>query len=113
MRRRKLLPVQLARDLGVSHTTVGRWLSGSRIPDIPSCIKVANYSGIVALRVLAMAGHLNEMVDKEPADWPEFREYARQKYPNELDEDTIMIIEDLIDGRRREKGDREDQKMGI
>ncbi len=33
--------------------------------------------------------------------WPEFREYALQKYP-ELDEDLITMIEDLIE-RRREK----------
>ena len=31
---------------------------------------------------------------------PEFREYARQKYPNELDEDLITMIEDLIERRR-------------
>ena len=28
--------------------------------------------------------------------WPEFREYALQKYP-ELDEDLITMIEDLIE----------------
>jgi len=32
---------------------------------------------------------------------PEFREYARQKYPNELDEDLITMIEDLIERGRR------------
>ena len=31
---------------------------------------------------------------------PEFREYARQKYPKELDEGLITIIEDLIERRR-------------
>ena len=31
---------------------------------------------------------------------PEFREYARQKYPNELDEDLITMIEDLIERQR-------------
>jgi len=30
-----------------------------------------------------------------PAEWPEFREYVRRKYPN-LDEDLITMIEDLI-----------------
>jgi len=30
---------------------------------------------------------------------PEFRQYARQKYP-ELDEDLITMIEDLIERRR-------------
>ncbi len=32
---------------------------------------------------------------------PDFREYARLKYPNELDEDLITMIEDLIERRRR------------
>jgi len=31
---------------------------------------------------------------------PEFREYARQKYPTELDEDLITMIEDLIERNR-------------
>ncbi|GAH39978.1 unnamed protein product, partial [marine sediment metagenome] len=31
MRRRKRLPSQLAVDLGVSHATVSRWLSGESV----------------------------------------------------------------------------------
>jgi len=31
---------------------------------------------------------------------PEFRKYAHRKYPNELDEDLITMIEDLIEHRR-------------
>ena len=38
---------------------------------------------------------------KSSDKWPEFREYARQKYPNELDEDLITMIEDLIERGRR------------
>jgi transcriptional regulator with XRE-family HTH domain len=34
-----------------------------------------------------------------PSDLPEFREYARRKYPN-LDEDLITMIEDLIERQR-------------
>jgi len=36
--------------------------------------------------------------------WPEFREYALQKYP-ELDEDLITMIEDLIERRRTSQND--------
>jgi len=32
MRRRKRLPSQLAADLGTSHATVNRWLSGEEFP---------------------------------------------------------------------------------
>jgi hypothetical protein len=35
--------------------------------------------------------------------WPEFREYAREKYAAELDDDLITMIEDLIE-RRRSRG---------
>ena len=38
--------------------------------------------------------------EPEPVAWPEFREYALQKYANELDEDVVTMIEDLIDRRR-------------
>jgi len=37
---------------------------------------------------------------KSSSNLPEFREYARQKYPNELDEDLITMIEDLIERQR-------------
>ncbi|MBA7522834.1 hypothetical protein ES705_14954 [subsurface metagenome] len=53
-------------------------------------------------------------VDSGPAvkssnKWPEFREYARQKYPNELDEGLITMIEDLIE-RQRAKRHSDDGK---
>jgi len=100
MRRRKRLPSQLAADLGISHVTVSRWLSGEDIPNIRSCRKLAEYSGISLEKVLALVGHLPRIAEKRPPDWPEFREYAHQKYPTELDEDLITMIEDLIERRR-------------
>ena len=36
---------------------------------------------------------------------PEFREYALQKYPKELNEDLITMIEDLIERRRQNRND--------
>ncbi len=42
----------------------------------------------------------SEQPVKSSNKWPEFREYALQKYPNELDEDLITMIEDLIERRR-------------
>jgi transcriptional regulator with XRE-family HTH domain len=100
MRRRKRLPSQLATDLGISHATVGRWLSGSDTPNIRSCQRLAEYSGTPLGKVLSIAGHLPGVAKTAPLDWPEFREYARQKYPDELDEDLITMIEDLIERRR-------------
>jgi len=102
MRRRRRLPSQLAADLGISHATVSRWLSGDDIPNTRSCRRLAEYSGVPLEKVLSIVGHLPGIAERRPPEWPEFREYARRKYPNELDEDLITMIEDLIE-RRRER----------
>jgi hypothetical protein len=37
---------------------------------------------------------------EEPsADWPEFGDYVRRKYPDELDEGLIVLIERFIEER--------------
>ncbi|MGD9116911.1 MAG: helix-turn-helix transcriptional regulator [Dehalococcoidia bacterium] len=105
MRRRKRLPSQMASDLGISHATVSRWLSGEDIPSTKSCRKLADYSGAPLERILSIVGHLPRVTDTGYAEWPEFREYAHQKYPDELDEDLITMIEDLIERRRQKKYD--------
>ena len=102
MRRRKRLPSQLAADLGISHATVIRWLSGDDVPSTRSCRKLAEYSGVHLEKILSITGHLPGIAEQGPPEWPEFREYAYRKYPNELDDDLITMIEDLIE-RRREK----------
>jgi transcriptional regulator with XRE-family HTH domain len=108
MRRRKRLPSQLAFDLGVSHATVSRWLSNQDTPNTKSCRKLAEYSGVPLEKVLAIVGHLPGVAETGAPEWPEFREYARQKYPNELDDDLITMIEDLIERRRARRYDLKD-----
>jgi len=100
MRRRKRLPSQMAADLGVSHATVSRWLADKDTPNIRSCRRLADYSGVPLEKVLSIIGHLPTIAEREPPEWPEFREYARRKYSAELDEDLITMIEDLIERRR-------------
>ena len=106
MRRRRRLPSQLAADLGVSHATVSRWLSGVDIPNTKSCRKLAEYSGVPLEKVLSIVGHLPIIAEVEHSEWPEFREYAQRKYPDELDEDLITMIEGLIERRRGRRYDR-------
>jgi len=108
MRRQKRLPSQLATDLGISHTTVSRWLSGKHTPSIKSCHKLAQHSSIPLPRVLSATGHLPRIAESIPAEWPEFREYAMRKYPGELDDDLITMIEDLIERRRQRRRSKED-----
>ena len=103
MRRRKRLPSQLASDLGISHATVSRWLSGADIPSTKSCRRLAEYSGVPLEKVLSVVGHMPRVAETAPREWPEFRDYARQMYPNELDDDLITMIEDLIERRRQKR----------
>jgi len=104
MRRKSKRPSQMAAELGISHATVSRWLSGKDIPSPKSCRRLAEYTGVPLSRVLSIAGHLPQMPNNTPIDWPEFREYARRRYPKELDEDIITMIEDLIERRRGRGG---------
>ena len=101
MRRQSRRPSQMAADLGISHATVSRWLSGKDIPSTKSCRRLAEYSGTPLEKILSIAGHLPLMPDRGPVEWPEFREYASKKYPNELDEEIISMIEYLIERRKR------------
>ena len=94
------LPSQPAADLGLSHSTVSRWLSGKDIPSTSSCRNLAEYSGVPLEKVLSIAGHLPRVAEAAASERPEFSEYAHQKYPDELDEDLITMIEDLIERRR-------------
>ena len=103
MRRRRRLPSQLASDLGISHATVSRWLSGADVPSTKSCRKLAEYSGVPLEKILSIVGHLPGVAETAPPEWPEFREYARRMYPNELDDDLITMIEDLIERRRQKR----------
>ncbi len=86
--------------MGVSHATVSRWLSGKDIPGPQSCLRLASYAGLPAEKVLAIVGHLPPEREKSPAEWPEFREYARRKYP-ELDDELVSVIAHLIEERRK------------
>ena len=100
MHRRHRLPSQLAADLGFSHSTISRWLSSEDVPSIRSCRKLAEYSGFSLSKVFAIVGYLPKVTEVAYPEWPEFRDYAQRKYPNELDEDLIAMIEDLIERRR-------------
>jgi transcriptional regulator with XRE-family HTH domain len=112
MRRRKVLPSQLAAELNVSHAAVSRWLSGKDIPNPRSCLKLADYSGVAVEKILSMVNYLPSKAESPSAEWPEFREYARLKYPKELDEDLITIIENLIEQRRVKRYAKRDSKLG-
>ncbi len=111
MRRRKRLPSQLAADLGVSHATVRRWLLGEDVPGMRSSQRLAKYSGTPLHKILAIIGHLPEMNGGLSEEWPEFREYAREKYPTELNEDVITMIEDLIERKRQRRYEKKEASM--
>jgi transcriptional regulator with XRE-family HTH domain len=105
MRRRGQLPSQFAADVGVSHTSVSRWLSGKEKPSFTSCVKLANYTRVPLQRVLHIVGYLIPVEEKAAGELPDFREYVKRKYPQELDDDLVTIIEDLIERRRGKNGE--------
>lgn len=109
MQRYNRLPSQLAADLGVSHTTVNRWVCGTHIPSIKCCYKLAEYSGTSLQNILSTAGHIPHIAEGEPSVWPSFREYAHYKYHDELDEDIITMIENLIDIQRKKRVKRKER----
>jgi transcriptional regulator with XRE-family HTH domain len=94
---------RLARESGVSASTLSRWREGKQVPSPNSCKLLAEYLSVPVEHVLAMAGHLRPLHKEDPESLPEFREYAHQKYPDDLDDDMIAMIEDLIDRRRRRR----------
>jgi transcriptional regulator with XRE-family HTH domain len=104
MRRRGRLPSQFATDVGVSHTSVSRWLSGKEKPSFSSCVKLANYTGVPLQRVLYIVGYLTPAEETPASELPDFREYVNRKYPQELDDDLVTLIEDLIERRRGRNG---------
>jgi transcriptional regulator with XRE-family HTH domain len=101
MQRRGFSAAALAGKVGVSRATMSRWLSGQDVPSPRSCQKMAEQLEIPPIELLAVAGHLPKAPQNFPFPLPEFREYARQKYEGQLDNDVIEIIEDLIERRRR------------
>ena len=90
----------LARESGVSASTLSRWRDGKQIPSPKSCKLLADYLSVSTEHVLALAGHLRPLHKEATEALPEFREYAKLKYPQELDEDVITMLEDLIYRRR-------------
>ena len=108
MRRKKIRPRQLAINLGVSHASVSRWLSGKDIPRPSSCQKIAEYAGISLEKILYVTGLIPYKPSAE-IDLPAFREYARKRYPKELDEDFITMIEHLIEVRSQRASGGEHQ----
>lgn len=103
MRRKRVRPSQLATQLGVSHATVGRWLSGEDIPSVLSCRRLAEYSERSVTSILSLAGHLPAVQTSFPDSWPDLREYVRLKYSDLLDEDIVTMLEDLIERRRKRR----------
>ena len=93
----------LARETGINVSTLSRWSCGKQTPSPKACRMLADYLSLSTEHVLALAGHLRPLHKGAIESLPEFREYAKQKYPEDLDDDMIAMIEDLIYRRRRRR----------
>lgn len=68
LRRREMRPVELARRMGKSPTSVSRWLAGDRRPDSRSCDILADVFGVDPDFVLTLAGHRPGAPPKDAVD---------------------------------------------
>jgi transcriptional regulator with XRE-family HTH domain len=100
MDQKRCSPSQLATDLGVPYSTVHRWLHNKTLPTISSCRRLAEYTCLSLRTVFSRIDYIPPFLHSHPNSWPEFREYTSKKYPDELDDDLITLIEDLIAVRR-------------
>ncbi len=97
MRRRRCSVLQLAAEIGTSHPTVYRWLTGQDIPKPKTCLKLAELSGVPLMKILHYCGHAPAPEEAAQDLWPAFGDYIRGKYPDTLDDDFIAAIEELIE----------------
>jgi transcriptional regulator with XRE-family HTH domain len=91
---------QLAADLDIHYSTAHRWLHNRTLPNMDSCKRLADYANLSLQTVLSRIGYTPAYAESVSNSWPEFREYATKKYPDELDDDLITSIENLIAVRR-------------
>ncbi len=99
---------KLARAMGVSHNLIYKVRKGKR--GIGGRFIIGGIKAFPEYKLddLFYVDSEGQPV-KSSKKWSEFREYALQKYPNELDEDLIIMIEDSIE-RRRAKRHNDDDK---
>ena len=91
---------KLAKEVGVSHVTMGRWLSGNAVPTPESCRMVARVADLPVAKVLSYAGHLPPITQDMLPGLPEFREYMSKRYPGRLDDDLITMVADLLERKK-------------
>ena len=103
VRRRGVSLRRIAVESGVSASTLSRWIHGKQTPSPENCQRLAEYLSLPVEHLLTLAGHLVPFQKASSGSLPEFREYARQKYHEELDDDMVAMIEDLIYRRRRRR----------
>ncbi len=95
---------ELARAMGISAGYIYKVRQGKRNINqkfIIGAIKAFPEYNLDALFYVDSEGRPVNISNK----LPEFREYTCQKYPNELNEDLIVMIEDLIERRRQNQND--------
>jgi len=105
---------QMARQLGVSHATIHRWLTGSDIPDAASCGKLAEWSGEPLHYILYIAGHTDVPLDRNGNDLPGFRRYLTMKYAGVFPDELVTVLEGMISqyhAKRRAKQEKKDAKQ--
>jgi len=88
-------PSRFAKEIGVSHATVRRWLTCDDIPNANSCSKIAGWSGYPLMHVLQAAGYISD--NGNGSKLPPIREYLLEKYSDVCSEEFARFIEGTLD----------------
>jgi hypothetical protein len=61
--------------------------------------KLDNGRGVKEASITPFTKRPTKRGEEPPADWPEFGDYTRPEYPDELDEGLVVLIERFIEER--------------
>ena len=95
LKERHILAFYLAKQLGISHATVSRWLSGKDVPKPRHCEKLAILTGEHVLKILVLAGHLTKTPELTVV-YPPFREFMDRTH-NGFMPDLVDVMALAID----------------
>lgn len=88
---------ELANEIGVNRRTLSCWKAGKTTPNLRSCKKLAQYSGLSLDKVLLLTNKRRWQAVYCAHICSGFEDYTRARYPKEIAEDLMTMTEDLIE----------------
>ena len=103
---------QLATYLHVSHVSVGNWLKGTYLPEVPNIIKIARYFKVDPDYLLELVGYRPRPYHEEAL--PDFHIYVSRKFRNNprLQRALVAAYEALTEAREEEERKMREREKG-